>query len=94
MIIFAVLTDLTQTFLTWTIIGTVFTPFISIFALMVLGLSFAHYGVSMYKPATSLRWIGTSVGEIVPGLNALPLWTFSTIITIVTHKLGTGREAV
>ena len=85
MIAFAVIIDGVQAFLTWTVIGIVFTPFISIIALIVLGLSFAHYGTGMFK-SRELGWIGTVVGELVPGLNALPIWTFSTVANISIHN--------
>lgn len=86
LIFVAVVTDAMQAFLTFTGLGMIVTPFITVGASMALGFTFAHYGAGFYKSRNVGRFLVTFMLEFLPGLNMLPIWTISTLLGIALHN--------
>lgn len=80
------LTDALQIFLTWTVILIPLTPFISIGAWIAVSLTLAHYGAGPMKGDNALRSIAISIGEFLPMMNWLPLWTVYVAVSIYLHN--------
>ncbi len=84
MVTIAVIYDIVQIALTWTLdwigVGWIGSGLVTIWATMTFGLWFTLKGASIIsgKRAASLG-IGTLI-EAIPLLNALPGWTVSTLI--------------
>lgn len=67
-LLLALLIDGLQAFLTLIVIGIVVNPIISIAAAFALGTS-----------KNEGRILATLAAEVVPGVNALPIWTMSVL---------------
>ena len=77
MIVFAVLVDLVQFVLTLFLVGLILNTLITIVWTFIFGLWFAACGVSILKPKRILGFLVTILGELTPGLDILPFWTFN-----------------
>lgn len=68
-------------------VGFFFMSCISVVAWGVFFLWLGHYGARM----TAERAIVTGLAEIMPILNAAPVWTISTFLTIRSHNKALGE---
>ena len=83
----AVLFDGFQAFLTLLLIGPFVNWLISIFAWLTFFLWFMLKGVHFTKNLNKLfTFMGGSLMEIIPVVDALPAWTATIIITILMIK--------
>ncbi len=78
--------DVPQLLLTLTGLGMIVAPIISPVAAMVFGLWFSSHGVSMTSPKLVGRFLATIGGELVPGIDAAPIWTLTVAYTAYEHR--------
>lgn len=87
----AILVDLLQLILDIFAVGAVINRIIDV----IVGFSLAFYfqirGVSMFNPKRAAAFMATIVGEMIPVVDALPLWTLDVYVTYLTTK---GEEAL
>ncbi len=48
---------------------------------------FSHHGISVVASKRALGFGGTIIGEFIPLLNALPLWTAFVVITALKNRV-------
>jgi hypothetical protein len=83
----ALFIDILQAILTLYAIGVALAPVITVGATFLFWLWFNILGVSFItNPKRLATFAIESVGELIPVLGALPLWTVGTIITIVITR--------
>lgn len=71
-------------------VGWLITPLISICAVFLFGIWFSHYGVSLFDSKRILGTLGTTLGEMLPIIGALPMWTARVTYTIITERTTEG----
>lgn len=81
-----VIVDLIQIILDLFAIGAVVNRFIDIAVGVGLPLFLRTQGVKLANPKRMLAMLGTFVGEMIPGVDALPLWTLDVLYTWSTVK--------
>lgn len=90
MIAVAALIDLLQFFLTFLLIGLVVNFFISIVALLIFYGWFSVNGVSFLAGKRAFTRLMTFsagfLGELIPLINAMPLWTASITMTVLQSR--------
>ena len=86
LIALAAVTDTLQALLTFILIGVVLNPIIDVMIAMLFTILLAAHGGGLVK-RRAISMVITTIGEIIPGLNALPLWTGFAIYTVVVDKL-------
>ncbi|OGG51013.1 hypothetical protein A2763_00205 [Candidatus Kaiserbacteria bacterium RIFCSPHIGHO2_01_FULL_54_36] len=64
-------------------VGWALAWFVSIVAALVFGIWLSHHDVSMMHHKRALRFLGTMLGEFIPVVNAIPLWTGSITYTVI-----------
>lgn len=94
MIVTAVCIDAMQFFLGITGIGAFFTPALTFFASVLFGVWFSHHDLSLLDPKRVLAFFATIIGETFPPFNALPVWTFSIVLTILLANKPKESESV
>jgi len=82
----SVLVDGTQVFLEWLLIGFVLNPIINIFMSMSLALYFYMNGQSLINPKRAVGMAGALIGEMVPIVAELPLWTAYVVYNMFLTK--------
>ena len=80
---FAVFIDFLQFLLDIAFIGFILDSIISIIAGTILGWWFSLYGISLMSPDRVLGFLATFGAELVPGLNAIPVWSFKVGYTVI-----------
>ena len=83
MIALAVLIDFAQFVLDIAIVGFILDSFITVIAAFIFGIWFSHVGVSLMHPKRVLGFLGTILGELIPGIDAIPFWTFNIATTVI-----------
>jgi hypothetical protein len=91
---FAAIIDGAQALLALTGIGLGAGPLLDIVALIGLSIGFAHCHVSMMHPKRALRFLMTTVGEALPGIDALPMWSMTVAYTVFQEWRRGGTEAL
>lgn len=81
-----VIIDLIQIILDLFAIGAVVNRFIDIAVGVGLPLFLRTQGVKLANPKRMLAMLGAFVGEMIPGVDALPLWTLDVLYTWSTVK--------
>ncbi len=71
--------DAIQILLEWMIIGFFINPFIDIFVTLSFGLFFHLKGESLANPKRLLAILGTFIGELIPVVAELPLWSLYVV---------------
>lgn len=56
-----------------------------IFAAILFGIWFSHQGISILTKRP-IGFLGTILGEFVPGLNMAPFWTFFVATTLAKER--------
>ena len=92
MVFMALLVDGTQGFLSWILVGFFVNPIIDVCVAMMFGIWFSHHGVSMMSAKNIAPFLGTIVGEFLPFISALPLWTFYIIFALIRNRVKTTVE--
>ena len=64
---------------------------VSIIAILVFGVWLSHEEVSMMDPKRALRFLGAMLGESIPIVNAVPLWTGVITYTVI-QEWGSPSE--
>ena len=77
--------DLIQIILDFFAVGVIVNRLIDIAVGMTLGFYFWIRGVKMDSKKI-FAWIGTFVGEEIPGIDALPFWTGDVLLTMAWDK--------
>lgn len=67
-------------------VGWLITPIISICAAIIFGFWFSYLGIPMLDPKRVLGTLGTMLGEMVPIINAFPMWTARVTYTIINER--------
>ena len=70
-------------------VGWFISSVVGFFASIVLGLMFSHFGMSVMNPKNVLGFLGTLIGEIIPIVDLLPLWSMMTFTMIVSNRRAT-----
>lgn len=83
--------DLIQFILDFFVIGAVVNRIIEVIVGFSLLFYFQIRGVSMFNPKRAAAFLATLVGETIPVVDALPLWTFDVYVTYLTTK---GEEVL
>lgn len=83
--------DLIQFILDFFVIGAVVNRIIEVIVGFSLLFYFQIRGVSMFNPKRATAFLATLVGETIPVVDALPLWTLDVYVTYLTVK---GEEAL
>ena len=86
--------DLVQVLLEWLVVGLFINPFVDIFVGMSLALYLQLRGQSLANPKRLFVLIGSFLGEMVPGVDELPLWGLDGIFNMVISKSNKILEAV
>jgi hypothetical protein len=81
-----VIIDIIQIILDFFAIGLVINRFIDVAIGVGLPLFLRTQGVKLANPKRLLAMIGAFVGEMIPGVDALPLWTADILFTWSTVK--------
>ncbi len=81
-----VIIDILQIILDFFAIGVVVNRFIDIAIGVGLPLFLRTQGVKLANPKRMLAMLGAFVGEMIPGVDALPLWTADVLFTWSTVK--------
>ncbi len=72
------------------ILGQVLAMGVDIFAFLTFIVWFLIIGVSFISPGRLVSIVGTFLVELVPVLDALPVWTFYILIMILLENSGIG----
>jgi len=64
-------------------IGIFLSSVVTVVAALVFGIWFSHNDMSIMDPKRALRFLGTMLGEFIPGVNAIPIWTSSVTYTVI-----------
>ncbi len=88
LIAFAVFIDVLQAILTFLLIGIVLNPAIDILASLVFSMLLASHGGGLFK-RRAISMIFTAIGEFIPVVNALPLWTAFAFYTVFMDRART-----
>lgn len=94
MVLFALVVDGIQAFLTLIIIGLFVNPVINLMVAPLFSIWFSHYGEGMMSRKNFAPFMGTAVAEFIPALNAFPLWTGFVCFTIGRNRLAAAMEEV
>ncbi|MFZ2038951.1 MAG: hypothetical protein WAV11_03370 [Minisyncoccia bacterium] len=87
MIAFAMIIDLTQLILTTFILGTYVVPIITLITTIIFWIWFSLLKIPLTHHPKQLATISvSSLGELIPLVDVLPLWTIGTIIMVVMMK--------
>jgi hypothetical protein len=86
MIITALAYDAVQAFLDWILIGLVVNWILDIWAWLTFFIWFKLRGVSFANPKRAISLNGGFIAELIPAVNALPIWTAAVIIMVITVK--------
>jgi hypothetical protein len=87
MLMVAVTIDLIQALLTLVAIGLVLSPLITIGATVLFWIWFKILGISFVSnPKRLVTFAAESIGELIPAIDALPLWTIGTLGTILITR--------
>ncbi|HEX5774470.1 MAG TPA: hypothetical protein VFY28_00695 [Candidatus Paceibacterota bacterium] len=90
----ALVFDGLQFLLTLTVIGSVFSWFITAVAWILFLLWFALLGVSYFGRGAAIRFLtvfASVITELVPIVNALPALTLGVVALIVQHNVAVAR---
>ncbi len=90
LIVTALLTDGLQAILTFLIVGIFLNPFIDVVAGFIFYVIMSHHGKALVS-RRAVSMVVTALGEIVPIVNALPLWTGFAIYTVVSDRIRHAR---
>lgn len=83
----AVIIDGVQALLNFLLIGVIINPFINIVAAMMYGIWFSHHNMSVMSTKTAMPFFATILGEFVPLINTLPMWSGFIVFAMVTRKI-------
>ena len=84
MIAVAVAVDLVQFLLVLIpFIGWLFGMMISVIASFLFGIWFSHHGVSLMSSKRVLGFLGTMLGEWIPFIGGVPLWSCLVAFTVI-----------
>lgn len=86
MIIVALLYDAVQAFLDFILIGLVVNWILDVWAWLTFFIWFKLKGVSFTNPKRAISLNGGFIAELIPAVNALPIWTAAVIIMVITVK--------
>lgn len=87
MIMTAFIVDLVQFLLTFVAIGLVASPVITVGSVMLFWLWSKLLGISFFSNPKQLATFATeSLGELIPAVDALPLWTIGTIAIVIISR--------
>ncbi len=86
MIVTALLYDAAQAFLDLILIGLVVNWILDIWAWLTFFIWFKLRGVSFTNPKRAISFNGGFIAELIPAINALPIWTAVVIILVITVK--------
>ncbi len=86
MIAVALLYDAVQAFLDFILIGLAINWILDIWAWLTFFIWFKLKGVSFTNPKRAVSLNGGFILELIPAVNALPIWTAAVIILIITVK--------
>lgn len=75
-------------------LGLVVDSFVSIFAIFTFTVWFKMHDISFVNPKRLAAMGGGFFIEVIPGLNALPVWTAAVWYTISTTKIAEVAEKV
>ncbi len=95
-IVLALIFDAIQIFLTLTVIGTVFSWFVSGLAWIIFLVWFMLLGVSYFDKGGAVRLLtvfASVITELLPLINALPGLTIGVTALIVQHNLTVSAQA-
>ncbi|MES3005026.1 MAG: hypothetical protein V4690_02860 [Patescibacteria group bacterium] len=82
----AVLADATQFLLEWLIIGLAVNPIINIYMMMGLNMYWHMKGQKIVSPKKALGSSAAFLGEMIPVVAELPLWTGYIIYNFVLYQ--------
>lgn len=85
MVAVAVLFDFVQFLLTISVFGMALAPLVSLIAIITFGIWLAHYNMSIFSARRIARFGLTTIGELIPGIDALPLWSITIGYTVLTN---------
>lgn len=87
LVVVALLVDLFQFLITLVAIGVFLAPIITVCASALFWIWFKLLGISIITNPKRLATFGIeSVGELIPIVNTLPMWTLGTVITIIITR--------
>jgi hypothetical protein len=87
MIMTAAVIDLIQFLLTFVAIGLVMAPVITVGSVMLFWLWSKLLGISFFSnPKQLATFAAESLGELIPAVDALPLWTLGTIAIVIISR--------
>ena len=86
MIVVALLYDAVQAFLDFILIGLAVNWILDIWAWLTFFIWFKLKGVSFANPKRAISLNGGFILELIPAVNALPIWTAAVIILVITVK--------
>lgn len=73
-------------------IGFILDSLVSFIASIIYGIWFSHHDISLMGPDRALGFLGTILGELVPGVNALPFFTFYITSTVIREWASSEEE--
>ncbi len=86
MIITALAYDAAQAFLDFILIGLAVNWILDIWAWLTFYIWFKIKGVGFANPKRAVSLNGGFIIELIPAVNALPVWTAAVIILVITVK--------
>lgn len=89
-----VVVDLAQIVLEWILIGFLLNPLIDIFVGMAIPFYLHIRGENIADSKRIFGFIGTFFGEMIPGVDELPLWTLDGIYNMFLSKSEAVLEQV
>ncbi len=84
----ALLIDGLQALLTFLIVGIVLNPILNILVGLTFSIMLYHHGGGLIR-RRAISMAITTIGEFLPFVGALPLWTAFAIYTIAVDKIQT-----
>ena len=86
LLVVAGIVDTIQIVLSLILIGLIVNPIINIFVSITFVVWLHAIGVHMGSATTITRLLGTIVGEFIPIVNTLPLWTGFILTTVLANR--------
>jgi hypothetical protein len=94
LIAFGIMIDLVQLLLTFLMVGFVLNPVLDLFAMGVFWIMLYHHGQKVLS-RRGMSFGFSALIELIPGLDAIPVWTVFAIYTVVkdhSEALSEGME--
>ena len=92
MIAVALLIDGLQILLDLVLIGFLLDPLLDILATIIFAIWFSHHGQSVMSAKRAGGFLVTVVAELVPGFDAIPMWTFFVAYTVIKSRAASAAE--